>query len=139
MKADSLRFLVPISYNSIKDERGNRMRQHGNLIKRTFKDNLGEFVHSVQPVVTKCTMKDKVHAGALRQLIGQILQKEIVQDKLKMEKGYRDTQEQSKMDPESDKEKEIEKSLSLHDKSHERLFAGKSFANVKDLYDVSPE
>lgn len=47
MKAESLRFLVPVSYNSIKDERGNRMRQHGNLIKRTFKENLGNFIHSV--------------------------------------------------------------------------------------------
>ena len=90
MKAESLRFIVPISYNSIKDERGNRMRLHGNLIKRTFKDDLNGFVPSVQPLVTKCSAKDKVDGAALRKLVGNILQKEIDQERLKMEKEYRE-------------------------------------------------
>ena len=77
MKAESLRFVVPLTYNTIKDERGHRVRLHGNLIKRTFKDNLGEFVHSIQPLITKCNAKDKVDATALRESIRSILKKEI--------------------------------------------------------------
>jgi hypothetical protein len=54
MQAKSLRFLIPISQKSITDARGNQMRMHGNLIKRTFRDNLDTFIESIQPMITKC-------------------------------------------------------------------------------------
>ena len=77
------------------------MRKHGNLIKRTFKDNLGNFIHSVQPLITKCVPGKTDDPDYLRQLINNQLLKELENEKVKMEKEYNDNLMHAEMEKET--------------------------------------
>lgn len=64
------------------------MRMHANMIKRTFKDNLGTFIHSVQPLITKCVPGRTEDPDYLRKLISEQLARELENENVKMKKEY---------------------------------------------------
>ena len=51
--AQYVRFIVPISFNQIKESRGNRARKHIEHIRNMINGNQTELIESIQPIITK--------------------------------------------------------------------------------------
>lgn len=51
--AEQLRFIVPISYDQIKESRGNKARHQLQVIKNMINTDYSKLVASIQPIITK--------------------------------------------------------------------------------------
>ena len=58
-RAKSLRFLVPLTINQLKENRGMGVRDQIRILKDICSSNLNDFKDSVLPLLTKCRPNDE--------------------------------------------------------------------------------